>query len=114
MDNSPDQIVERLRGNLWSQLGVLLGGRLWAVVALAVASTLAGLTESGILAIVAQVAAALVNGSQRVAVNVGPIHVRETVTDLLTIGFVLALVRLALQGVVVYLPARIWPTRSFG
>jgi ABC-type multidrug transport system fused ATPase/permease subunit len=68
---------------------------------------LGGLCEAAILATVAQAAAALVDGSHRVHADIGPLHLSETLGALLTVGFVLALVRLALQAPLSILPARI-------
>jgi ABC-type multidrug transport system fused ATPase/permease subunit len=77
------------------------------VVALAGVSALSGFTEAGVLAVVAQVAASLVDGTTRVHVNVGPIHVDARVGALLAVALVLAVIRLALQAPISYLPARI-------
>jgi ABC-type multidrug transport system fused ATPase/permease subunit len=92
---------------MWSRLGPLLGGRRGWIAALGGGSVLSGLTEAGILAVLAQVAAALVDGSSRVNVDLGPLHVNESLGVLLAIGFGLALLRFALQVVVSYVPARI-------
>jgi hypothetical protein len=71
------------------------------------ASILAGLAESGVLAIIAQVAASLVNGTSRLPLSFGPLHVVESRSALLIIGALLAAVRLALQGVLSAVPAKI-------
>ncbi len=92
---------------MWSRLRPLLGDRRRAVVALAISSVLSGLTEAGILAVVAQVAATLVNGATRVRIDVGPLHMDATIGALLAVAFVLAIIRLALQMPISYLPARI-------
>jgi ATP-binding cassette, subfamily B, bacterial len=92
---------------MWSRLGPLLGGRRGWIATLGAGSVLSGLTEAGILAVLAQVAAALVDGSSRVHVDLGPLHVNEGLGVLLAIGFGLALLRFALQVVVSYVPARI-------
>ena len=83
-----------------SQIG-LRGG--WLAV-LVIGSLLSGLTESGILAILAQVAAALVNGSGTIHLSLGPLTVNESVGTLLVIGLVLAVIRLFLQIPVLVLP----------
>jgi ATP-binding cassette subfamily B protein len=54
----------------------------------------------------AQVAAALVDGLKRVSLDAGPIHAHASISTLLVAGFALAAVRLLLQSVIVYLPAR--------
>lgn len=92
---------------MWSQLRGLLADRLGLTGALAVGSVLSGLTEAGILAILAQTAVALVDGASRVRIDIGPVHSDETVGALLALALALALVRLALQGLVSVLPARI-------
>jgi ABC-type multidrug transport system fused ATPase/permease subunit len=91
------------RSSIWR----LLGTRRRAASALVIGSVLCGLTESGILAIVAQSAAALVDRASRIHAELGPVNVTETLGGLLAIGLVLALARLALQAVVSVIPARI-------
>lgn len=95
------------QSSMWSRMGPLLGDRRRAVVALAVSSMLSGLTEAGILAVIAQVAAVLVNGGTRAHLSVGPFHINATVGVLLAVAFVLVLSRLALQVPISLLPARI-------
>ena len=82
------------------------GGRRRDVVALVIGSVLSGVTESGILAILAESAVALSIGS-RVPIDVGPVHAEERVGVLLAFAMALAAARLALQGVVSVVPARI-------
>jgi ATP-binding cassette subfamily B protein len=95
------------RSSMWSQLRPLLGDRRGSIAVLAISSMLSGFAEAGVLAIVAQVAATLVNGDRRVHLEIGSLHTEVTVGALLAIAFVLAAVRIALQVVVSYLPARI-------
>jgi len=76
-------------------------------VELAISSVLSGLTEAGILAVVAQVAATLVDGARRVHAHIGPFHIDATVGALLAVAFALAVIRLALQAPISLLPARI-------
>lgn len=76
-------------------------------MALAISSMLSGLTEAGILAVVAQVAATLVDGAMRVHTHIGPFHIDATVGALLAVAFALAVIRLALQVPISFLPARI-------
>jgi ABC-type multidrug transport system fused ATPase/permease subunit len=78
-----------------------------AVGMLVAGSVLCGLTESGILAILAQSAAALLDRASRVHLEIGPLRITGTVEGLLVVGAVLALARLALQAVVSVEPARI-------
>lgn len=93
--------------SVWRGLLSLLGGRRGPVIGLVAASFLTGLTESSILAIVAQAAAALVDRERLVPISVGPLHVTGTLGGLLAAGFGLALIRLVLQAPVSVLPARI-------
>jgi ABC-type multidrug transport system fused ATPase/permease subunit len=92
---------------LWSQLEPLLGGRGRVFVFIAVISVISGLTESGILAVVAQVAASLVSHVHTVHLNLGPLHASVTIGAVLAVGGVLAVVRLILQIPMSVVPARI-------
>lgn len=77
-------------------LEYVVGSRPWRVVTLAVLSVLTGLAEAGLLAIVAQVAAALATKAGKVEARLGVVDVRITVGELLIAGGALALARLAL------------------
>ncbi len=90
---------------MWSQLAPMIEGRRRWIAALGVGSVLSGLTESGILAILAQVAAALVAGESRVQVEA--LHVDTSVGTLLTVALGLALLRFALQILIAFVPSRI-------
>jgi ABC-type multidrug transport system fused ATPase/permease subunit len=68
---------------------------------------LAGLSEAAILAIVAQAAAALVNGARDVHATLGPLHLTENVGLLLAVSAGLAGTRLALQAPLSVIPAKI-------
>jgi ABC-type multidrug transport system fused ATPase/permease subunit len=92
---------------MWSQLRPLLGDRRGSIVALGIGSVLSGFTEAGILAIVAEVATSLVNRVTRVHIEIGPLHVEPTVGALLATALVLAVIRIALQVLISFLPARI-------
>jgi ABC-type multidrug transport system fused ATPase/permease subunit len=92
---------------MWSQLRPLLGDRRRSIVALGVGSVLSGFTEAGILTIVAEVATTLVNRVTRVHIEIGPLHVEATVGGLLAAALVLAVIRIALQVLISFLPARI-------
>lgn len=95
------------RSSMWSQLRPLLGDRRRSIVALGIGSVLSGFTEAGILAIVAEVAATLVNGATRVHIEVGPLQIEATVGALLATALVLAVIRIALQVLISFFPARI-------
>ncbi|MGE5280915.1 MAG: ATP-binding cassette domain-containing protein [Chloroflexota bacterium] len=88
-------------------MGEMLGRRRSWIVALMAGSVLSGLTEAGILAVLAQVAAALVDGSSSVQVDIGPLSVDEGLGVLLGLAFGLALLRFALQALISYVPSRI-------
>jgi ABC-type multidrug transport system fused ATPase/permease subunit len=74
--------------------------------ALMASSVAAGLAESMILALVAHVAAALVDEAGSVTIAVGPLRADLGVTTALEVAAVLAVVRLVLQIAIAYLPAR--------
>jgi ATP-binding cassette subfamily B protein len=90
-----EPLLDLLRGS-WHLVGVL-----------AVASVLSGVAEAGILAIVAQVAATLATGASTVDAQLGPLHLRTSVTALLVAGAALSLARLALQIPISYIPAKL-------
>jgi ABC-type multidrug transport system fused ATPase/permease subunit len=66
----------------------------------------AGIAESVILALVAHVASALVDDVDSVTAEIGPVRVEASVAAALGVAAVLAVVRLALQLAIAYLPAR--------
>ncbi|MFL5902044.1 MAG: ABC transporter ATP-binding protein [Solirubrobacterales bacterium] len=66
---------------------------------------LSGLTESGILAILAQTAASLVDGKSQVRIEA--LHLDASLGALLAVALGLAILRFALQMVISYVPARI-------
>jgi len=98
--------IERNSGRR-SAVRVFVGDRPRPVALLTIGSILSGLTESGVLAILAEVAAALANGSARVHANIGPLRANATIGTLLGIATGLALLRLALQAVTSIVPARL-------
>jgi ABC-type multidrug transport system fused ATPase/permease subunit len=91
----------------WQRLRPLLGGRRRAVVTLAVVSILSAFAEAAVLAVVAQVAASLVTGSNTVTASIGPFDVDTSIGNLLLVASALAVVRLVLQIPISVLPARI-------
>lgn len=103
---APGSLGSRRAGS-WRYLGELLGGRRWLAGAVVAVSVPAGLCESAVLVLVAEVAGALVTRQARVHMAIGPLHVSAGVGRLLLLGGGLALVRIALQGLLAYLPARI-------
>lgn len=90
-----------------SWLGQMLGGSFGWVAALVVGSVLSGLAEAGILAALAQLAAALVDGSNTVHVDIGPLAVNQGLGALIGLALGLAVFRFALQVLVSYIPSKI-------
>jgi len=90
-----------------ARLKALLGDKRRLVVALGASSMLSGFTEAGILAIVAQIATDLVKRAKHVPLDIGPIHTRATVGQLLLVALALTLMRLMLQAPISILPSRI-------
>lgn len=113
----PDQLVRRNQTNdeqlpgkeisILRQAGRLLGGRPLLIVCLVLVSVAVGLCESLVLALVAQIAAALVDHRTIVSIHLGPLHVREAIGILLGVAIGVSIVRLGLQVVMSYLPARV-------
>lgn len=91
----------------WRRLRPFVGESRLAISALAAASTLSGLSEAAILALVAQVAAAMAGGDGTVHADLGPLAVAASVGTLLWVSLGFALARLALQGAIAFLPARV-------
>lgn len=92
---------------VWTELRPILGDRRGLLAFLAIGSTLAGLIEAGFLALVAEIASALVRGAARVSANVGPLHINSSVSGLVLIALVLACARLVTQVVIQYAPSRL-------
>jgi len=88
-----------------SQIDLLIGDKRSLVVAVVFTSIIAGFAEAGLIAIIAQVAAALVNSKN--SHGRGIFHVHASTGTLLWIGFGLAVLRLLLQWPLSVLPARI-------
>lgn len=84
----------------------LLGDRLSPVSALIGVSVAAGMCESALLALISQVAASLLTRSSSMAASVGPIRVAMPIGAFLTIGLVIAVMRIVLQVPIAYIPAR--------
>lgn len=91
----------------WRRLRPLCGDRVAPVVVLVVASVSAGLAEAGVLALVADVAAAMVTHGHRLSGGLGPLNAHTSIGLALFVAFGLAAVRLLLQVVIAWLPARI-------
>ena len=94
------------QGSTPGGVAFLLGESRGDVAALALVSVVTGFVESAILAVVAEAAAAIVDGSRKVSISVASAHGSLTVGALLVVGLALALVRFVLQGPMSTLPAR--------
>jgi ABC-type multidrug transport system fused ATPase/permease subunit len=88
-------------------LADLLGANRGSVIALTATSILAGLTEAGVLAIVAQVANSLALGAHHLNAHIGPLRTHTSVNAALLVAGGLAVARLALQIPLSLIPARI-------
>jgi ATP-binding cassette, subfamily B, bacterial len=95
------------RSTMMSRLDLLIGDKRRLIVQLSVISIITGFAEAGTLAIVGQVAAALVKGAKEVHVKIGPLYVHSTVNTLIAVGFGLTLVRFVMQWPLSALPAKI-------
>ena len=94
-------------GGRLAQLRLLLGGRWLAVLGLAACSIISGFAEAATLAVLAEIAAALVKGSTHVSTDIGHIGLNASLPALLEVAFALTLLRLAMQIPLSILPARI-------
>jgi ATP-binding cassette subfamily B protein len=98
---------EPARGSMRYRISLLLGKRRSSVVVLAICSIFSGFTESGTLALIAQVAATLVSGHKKVHFDHGPIHVDASMKSLILVALGLVVLRILLQFPISVLPARI-------
>jgi ATP-binding cassette, subfamily B, bacterial len=85
----------------------LLGRSRSRVVLLVLSSTAMGVSEAGVLAMVARSATSLANGSSQVSATLGPLHVRASLPDFLLAAAALACLRLVLAVPTSVLGARI-------
>jgi ATP-binding cassette subfamily B protein len=90
-----------------ARLSVLLGERRSTVVWLALTSLVSGFAEAGSLALLAEIAAGLVDDKKRTHIPIGWIHASPTIGALIAIAFGLSLLRLVMQIPISILPARI-------
>jgi ATP-binding cassette, subfamily B, bacterial len=80
-----------------SRLSLLIGNRRRTVVALGFISLISGFAEAGTLALIAEVAAAVVSGRKKTHVDIGSMHLAVGVETLIVIALALAVVRLVTQ-----------------
>ncbi len=92
---------------MMTRLNVLLGKRRSAVVWLVLTSLISGFAEAIALALIAEIAGAIVSGKKIEHVHVGSLHLALTVENLIVIAFALSMVRLVMQIPISILPARI-------
>jgi ATP-binding cassette subfamily B protein len=107
---APYRVLERVpvvprvvRG--WVALRPVLGGRMWPIMVLVALSVVSGLVEAAILALLAEVAAAMVVSTHGGRVNLGPVHM-SVGASILT-ALVLTLVRVFIQLLLAWLPTRL-------
>ena len=89
-----------------SVLRVLLREHRWEAIALMVGASAAAMAESGLLALVAHAATALVDGDDRASASFGPVTVDASIGTLLAVAAAFGVIRLVLQVALAYLPAR--------
>jgi ATP-binding cassette, subfamily B, bacterial len=87
-------------------LSVLLSGRRWRVALLGVCAIGSALAEAAALVIIVRLTLAISTGDDHVDLEVGPLGGPVSVRALFAVGLVLVIVRLALQLIAAYLPAR--------
>jgi ABC-type multidrug transport system fused ATPase/permease subunit len=97
----------RPRGSKRAQLSLLLGDRRGAVLSLVGSSIISGFTEAAMLAVLAQIASALVKGSKQLHAHIGGFSVDASLPTLIKVAFGLTLLRLVMQLPLSLLPARI-------
>ncbi|MGC5616764.1 ABC transporter ATP-binding protein [Georgenia sp. Z1491] len=100
-------VVARRARRAWRELSPFFRGSGLLLTALVAVSVLAGLSEAGLLALIAAVAAALSTGESEVTLGLGPITLSSGVEVTLLAGVGLALVRAGLQLLLAYIPARL-------
>ena len=92
---------------MWPEVRPILSHRRGLLVFLAAGSTVAGLSEAGFLALVAEIASGLVKGAARVRGTIGPVSLNEPISRLVVIALILASVRLVAQAAIQYAPSRL-------
>ena len=102
---SPIAVLRATR-HAWRRLSPFLDGSGRGLVLLSTASILAGLMEAAVLGLIATVAATLSQGDTSVDADLGPFTLSAGISTMFVVGFVLALLRTALQVLLAYLPAR--------
>ncbi|HVO55180.1 MAG TPA: ABC transporter ATP-binding protein [Solirubrobacterales bacterium] len=93
MPETPDQL-----GSVRSGIRVMSRGHEPLIGGLVVTAVLSGLAEAGILAVIAQVAAALVSGTDAAHFAIGPLDLDPSISQLLGLAAIFSLARIALQA----------------
>lgn len=101
----PARTASRFR-RAWQFLSPFLGNSKWMLSLLVVVSVLTGLSEAAILGLVAHVATSLAARGMATGTDLGPFQLDAPIATLLVVAFIIAVIRLALQLVAAYLPAR--------
>ncbi|MDA8269054.1 MAG: ABC transporter ATP-binding protein [Actinomycetota bacterium] len=91
----------------WRYLKRFLGARVGATSALVAGSLASGLCMSAVLAILAEIAAALVSRHPTAALHLGPVNVTATISMWTVVGLGTMGLQLLLQVGLAYLPARV-------
>ena len=92
-------------GRPWRRFVSLLKGREFSIAALMATSVVAGMLETAILALIANVATALAGKGSTAAIRVGPIH--GSVNEFILAGLAMGVVRIGVQVILSYLPSRV-------
>lgn len=100
-------VPEGTGGVAWRRLTRLCRGRSRSIVVLVAASVGAGLAEAAVLALIADVAAAMVVHAGRLSGQLGPFGTRLDISLALVLSLALATARLLLGLVIAWLPASI-------
>ncbi len=105
-DSSP-QVNEAPQLSRLARLHVLIGDRRSTIATLAVCAIFAGIAEAMILALIAEIAASLVNRHKQIHEHISLFHIHAGVETLIAIAFALTIMRISLQVPLAKLPARI-------
>jgi ATP-binding cassette subfamily B protein len=100
-------IAPRPASTMRERVRVLIGDRRGTVLALAICSMLTAFTESGILILLAQIAATAAKGGSHVRSATPLVHVHAATGTLFLIAFALTIARVGMQVPLSFLPARI-------
>lgn len=106
-DMSSGRRRTRRANSFWRNLLPLLGHRPWPIAGLIVSSIAAALSESVVLAAVAEVATAFAKGSTTVTIHLGSVDMSASVHTWLLLTLALTLARIALQLPLSYFPAQV-------